>query len=93
MEKKAIHAIIKGRVQGVFFRDNALAKASEQAICGWVRNNADGTVEVQAAGMSEALDAFTNWLRQGPPLARVDDVMCESIAPEIVTQNHFVITD
>ena len=93
MEKKAIHAIIKGRVQGVFFRDNTLAKATDQAICGWVRNNSDGTVEVQAVGLVEAVDTFLNWLRQGPPLARVDDVECEMISPDEVTQNHFVITD
>ncbi len=93
MEKKAIHAIIKGRVQGVFFRDNALAKATEQAIAGWVRNNKDGSVEVQAKGEPSAIEQFSHWLRQGPPLARVDDVELSPISVDEITLNRFVITD
>ena len=74
----ARRCIVRGRVQGVFFRASAAQRASELGLRGYARNLADGTVEVLAAGGEEAVDTLCAWLHQGPPAARVDAV---SIAP------------
>lgn len=74
---RCIHAYVTGRVQGVFFRASAADRARELGVSGWIRNLADGRVEVLAAGDDEALDAFVQWLHEGPPQARIDDVQVE----------------
>jgi acylphosphatase len=66
--------IVRGRVQGVGFRWFVEREAYLLAIAGWVRNNADGSVEVLAMGTREQLFGFQSRLRQGPRAARVDDV-------------------
>ena len=66
--------VVRGRVQGVGFRWFVEREASLLAIAGWVRNNADGSVEVLAMGTREQLFGFHSKLRQGPRAARVDDV-------------------
>lgn len=65
---------VTGRVQGVGFRQSAQARARVLQLAGWVRNCADGSVEGLAHGEPEALAALHEWLRQGPPLARVDQL-------------------
>jgi acylphosphatase len=77
----AFHAVITGRVQGVGFRWRARETAQSLHIKGWVRNNADGTVETWAEGEKTALDQFLSWLQQGPSYARVDHVDYEWCAP------------
>jgi acylphosphatase len=69
-----LHAIITGRVQGVNFRMAAVGQARRLGLKGWVRNNADRSVETVAAGAREALVKYMVWLREGPPGARVDQV-------------------
>lgn len=71
--------LIEGRVQGVFYRVSTQKKASELGITGWVRNLADGRVEVQAYGTAQQLTALENWLWQGPPNAQVERVENETI--------------
>jgi acylphosphatase len=66
--------VVRGRVQGVGFRWFVEREARLLGIAGWVRNNHDGNVEVQAQGTREQLAALLSRLRQGPPAARVDDV-------------------
>lgn len=68
---------VRGRVQGVFFRASTCERAREIGLRGWVRNLPDGRVEVVAEGEPSALEALEVWLRQGPPMARVDDVTHE----------------
>jgi|GEM_PF-1180141 len=63
---------IEGRVQGVMFRESARRAAQPMGITGYVKNMPDGSVQVLACGDKGALDRFTEWLRQGPPLANVD---------------------
>jgi acylphosphatase len=63
---------LTGRVQGVGFRMSACLAARRLGLDGWVRNLPDGRVEALAAGWAERLSAFENWLRAGPPGARVD---------------------
>jgi len=65
---------VSGRVQGVFFRASTRTQALELGVTGWVRNAADGSVEVLACGTPAAIDALDGWLRRGPPAARVTDV-------------------
>lgn len=64
-------AIVRGRVQGVWFRGWTRETARALGVTGWVRNLPDGAVEVLAHGSDEQLDRLESHLRQGPPLARV----------------------
>ena len=66
--------LVRGRVQGVGFRWFVEREAHLLAIAGWVRNNADGSVEVLAIGTREQLFGFRSKLREGPRAARVDRV-------------------
>jgi acylphosphatase len=66
--------LVRGRVQGVGFRWFVEREAHTLGIAGWVRNNADGSVEVLAIGSQEQLSALRSRLRAGPRAARVDDV-------------------
>ncbi|MDR2047913.1 MAG: acylphosphatase [Treponema sp.] len=77
----AFFARVQGRVQGVGFRYSAIQEARRAGITGWVRNNADGDVEVWAEGPPEKLAAFLRWLRKGPPYARVEAVNREEKQP------------
>lgn len=66
--------IVRGRVQGVFYRNWTVGKARELGINGWVRNRADESVEILACGEAKALEALIDACRSGPPAARVTDV-------------------
>lgn len=68
---------VSGRVQGVCFRMSAVDEAERLGLTGWVRNTRDGGVEIAAEGPEDALSAFVDWCRTGPPLARVDGVRVE----------------
>jgi len=69
--------IIRGRVQGVFFRYETQMVARRLGITGWVRNNYDGSLETVAEGAKEKLEEFVQWCHQGPSRARVDAVQVE----------------
>ena len=69
-----LHARIYGLVQGVFFRDTTRQQARALGLTGWVRNEADGSVEVIAEGLRADLETLLQFLRQGPSHARVDRV-------------------
>ena len=73
--------VVRGRVQGVGFRWYVEREARVLGLSGWVRNRADGTVEVLAAGSNEQLNSLYDKLKQGPRAARVDDVDVEEAAP------------
>lgn len=70
----AARFIVSGRVQGVFFRASTRNQAVALGLRGFARNLPDGRVEVLAAGDDVALDRLAAWLRQGPDMARVDDL-------------------
>lgn len=63
---------VHGRVQGVFFRESTKQEARRLGLNGYARNEADGSVTIEAEGAPAALDALEAWCRQGPPTARVD---------------------
>ena len=66
--------LVKGRVQGVGFRWFVRDEATALGLAGWVRNRADGAVELLAGGPPEALEALEERLAAGPPASRVDAV-------------------
>ena len=65
---------IKGRVQGVYFRDSTRREAERLGVVGHALNLTNGDVEVVCYADAAALDELERWLRQGPPLARVTDI-------------------
>jgi acylphosphatase len=70
-----VHLLIKGKVQGVFYRATAKEKAEELGLNGWVKNTLEGDVEATVSGNEAALQQFITWCRQGPPKAQVDDMI------------------
>lgn len=71
MSVVALRLVIRGRVQGVGYRDAAVQSALVNKVAGWVRNRNDGTVEAFVQGAPEAVARYLEWARRGPPLARV----------------------
>ncbi|HEX6153512.1 MAG TPA: DNA polymerase ligase N-terminal domain-containing protein [Solirubrobacterales bacterium] len=69
--------MVRGRVQGVFFRESTVQKADELGVHGWVRNADDGTVAVHAEGPAAAVDELLDFLAEGPPQAQVGEVEVE----------------
>ena len=65
---------IRGRVQGVFYRQSACEEAQRLGLVGWVRNLDDGSVEAQAEGPEEQVRRFQRWCQVGPSAARVASV-------------------
>ena len=82
MTQKRIHAIVHGRVQGVFFRDYTRKKARELSLSGWVRNLPDGRVEAWLQGDAEVVSNMVTWCYDGPQWARVDDIAGEDVTPD-----------
>ena len=74
MNTIAKHLMIRGRVQGVGFRQYMAYKARQFQITGWVRNRADGSVEAVIAGTPDAVDAMLERAKRGPPGATVAGV-------------------
>ena len=73
--------LVRGRVQGVGFRWFVEREAHILGIAGWVRNNADSSVEVLAMGTRDQLAGLRSRLREGPRAARVDDVEESEVRP------------
>jgi len=69
---------IRGRVQGVWFRESTRRQALGLSLTGRAVNLDNGDVEVCAYGESAALDELSRWLQHGPPLAEVVEVVAES---------------
>jgi acylphosphatase len=65
---------IIGQVQGVGFREFAIAEANARSLIGWVRNRSDSTVEIVISGPQKEVEAFVGMCMRGPPGARVTNV-------------------
>ena len=70
----SVHAIVYGRVQGVFFRAFVSERAVELGLTGYVRNLPGGAVGVQAEGERDQLEELIGYLKVGPPAAKVERV-------------------
>ena len=68
---------VRGRVQGVGYRESCVHQATLLGVTGWVRNRGDGSVEALVQGNGDQLERMVDWLRRGPAMARVDDVHVE----------------
>jgi acylphosphatase len=73
--------LVSGRVQGVFFRAFTAREGKRLGLAGWVRNLADGRVEVLAEGEPEPVEDLVRWLWKGSPLSRVDAVEARDEEP------------
>ena len=80
MKHFSIH--ITGKVQGVFFRASAREKAEALQITGTARNNADGSVSIEAEGEEKNLMLFIEWCKKGPRLSRVDHCEFKEYEPQ-----------
>ncbi|HET9747149.1 MAG TPA: acylphosphatase [Chitinophagaceae bacterium] len=79
---KTVRLIIKGKVQGVFYRATAKDVADLIGVKGWVKNLPNDDVEIMATAAEDVLQKFIAWCKEGPPKARVDDVAVEELSPE-----------
>jgi acylphosphatase len=80
---KTVQLLIKGKVQGVFYRATAKDVADKLGLKGWVRNTKEGDVEVLVTGDEEQLKQFIDWCWKGPSSAKVTDVIITEKALEI----------
>ena len=69
------HLLIKGKVQGVFFRATAKKIADKLNVTGWIKNRKDDNVEAMVTGSQQQLEEFINWCKKGPEKAAVEDVI------------------
>lgn len=77
---RRIRAIVSGRVQGVSYRASTASEARRLGLVGYVKNLADGSVELEAEGLDDKIDALVAWCRRGPPAAHVTHVAVDEIA-------------
>ena len=79
MTRARVRVVVRGRVQGVFFRAETQTRANSLGVAGWVRNAPDGNVEAVFEGDPERVESMVEWCRRGPAGARVDEV---GVTPE-----------
>jgi acylphosphatase len=80
-ERVAVEALIRGRVQGVYYRGWTEKQAGRRGLSGWVRNNSDGTVSALFVGPRAVVDEMLEACREGPLAARVDGVDTKVVEP------------
>jgi acylphosphatase len=76
------HVLVRGAVQGVFFRAEMRDRARSLGLGGWVRNTPDGAVEAVFEGDEQRVESIVDWCRRGPRGAHVEDVDVTWAAPE-----------
>ncbi len=86
---KSVSIEVFGKVQGVWFRGSTVRKAKGLGITGFVCNQSDGSVYMEAHGSEEAIRQLSAWCAEGPPHARVDKITINDIA--FASTNEFVI--
>jgi len=75
-----IHLLIKGSVQGVFYRASAKEVADKLNLTGWIKNTTEGHVAAMVTGDEQLLQQFISWCKKGPPQAVVTEVVVNSVA-------------
>jgi acylphosphatase len=81
-EQARRRVVVRGSVQGVFFRDSCRSEASSRGVAGWVTNRPDGAVEAVFEGDPGAVSAMVDWCSHGPGSADVESVDESSEEPE-----------
>ena len=84
-----VQLLIKGKVQGVFYRATARQVANSIGITGWIRNTREGNVEATVSGTEEQLQKFIAWCKKGSEKAIVDEVVV--IEKEETSFDKFVV--
>ena len=88
--KKLFLIKVSGKVQGVFFRVSAKQRADVLSVTGFVRNERDGTVYIEAEGEEDAITEFIEWCKVGPAGAQVDECNIQ-LHSEVKTFRNFTI--
>jgi acylphosphatase len=78
----AVKVLIRGVVQGVYYRGWTVDEAQTRGLRGWVRNRQDGSVEALFVGRPAAVDAMVEACRQGPPSAKVTEVEQQTVTDD-----------
>jgi acylphosphatase len=78
----ARRVVVRGSVQGVFFRESTRRRAYRAGVAGWVRNNEDGTVEAWFEGDPDDVEVMVNFAGIGPSGAYVEGVDVEDVEPQ-----------
>lgn len=86
---KRLSISVHGKVQGVWFRVSAAESAGNLGLTGWVQNAGASEVRCEVQGSPDMLEAFVEWCHEGPPLARVDQVISNDIP--VQTEDDFDI--
>jgi acylphosphatase len=86
---RSVSAIIRGRVQGVFYRAWTKKTADRLGLAGWVRNREDGTVEALFSGPADRVDDMIAQCRKGPLGARVDEIA--TVEAQAPTEHGFTV--
>lgn len=78
-DRVRVQVVVSGLVQGVWFRESCRREAVAAGVAGWVRNRADGCVEVHVEGREEDVAKVVAWCQVGPPAAEVSAI---DVTPE-----------
>lgn len=89
--KSRKHIIVKGRVQGVFFRYYTHKKALELGVFGSVKNLTDGSVEIKLCGDPSQVESFISWCFKGSPAAKVTEVIVKELEEELEYREFAII--
>lgn len=89
MKKVHIDITLTGKVQGVTFRETTKYVADQSGIKGFVRNEKDGSLYIEAEGEQWELDSFVEWCNEGPDRAKVET--CEVVQGELKNFTDFVV--
>jgi acylphosphatase len=73
-DRRRVHVIVEGRVQGVFFRAYTRNEAIRLGLAGWVKNRHDGSVEALVEGDKAVVEMMLEWFQQGSPHSKVAKV-------------------
>lgn len=79
-EPLRVHVRVRGKVQGVWFRESTRQEAERLGVAGWVRNLPNGDVEAILTGPAPQVNALVDWCRHGPPNAQVQDLQVQEQA-------------
>lgn len=90
MSEKSVSIRVIGQVQGVYYRQTCRSVARSLGLVGWVRNMADGSVDIRAQGEADAVDSLTEWAWAGPGGATVTGVETEMAAIDQTLTDFFI---